>query len=57
MDEGRDFPEQGRLSDDEIKARNRRNIWLGLALFGFVVLVMVITVVRLYTGTGVSERM
>lgn len=57
MDEGRDFPETGRLSDDEIKARNRRNVWLGLALFGFVVLIMVITVVRLYTGTGVSERM
>ncbi len=57
MDEGRDFPETARLSAEEIKARNKRNVWLGLALLGFVVLVMVITFVRLSTGTGVSERM
>jgi hypothetical protein len=30
------------------KARNRRNIALGLALFAFVVLVFVITIVRFY---------
>jgi hypothetical protein len=44
-------------SVEEIKARNRRNMWLGLALFGFVVLVLVVTMVRLYSATGVAERM
>lgn len=57
MDQGHDFPETARLSVDEIKARKKRNVWLGLALLGFVVLVMVITFVRLSTGSGVSERM
>lgn len=45
------------LDAEALKARQRRNLWLGLALAGFVVLVMVITMVRLSTGTGVSERM
>lgn len=57
MDKGRDFPETARLSAEEIKARKKRNVWLGLALIGFVVLVMVITFVRLSTAIGVSERM
>lgn len=57
MDKGRDFPETARLSVEEIKARKKRNVWLGLALLGFVVLVMVTTFVRLNTGIGVSERM
>jgi hypothetical protein len=45
------------LDDDALKARKRRNLWLGLALAGFVVLVMITTIIRLTTGTGVSERM
>jgi hypothetical protein len=45
------------LDEAALKARKRRNLWLGFALAGFVVLVMLITMVRLHTGTGVSERM
>lgn len=45
------------LDTDAVKARNRRNLWLGLSLATFVVLVMLMTLVRLHTGTGVSERM
>ncbi len=45
------------LDAEALKARNRRNLWLGLALAGFVVLVMITTVIRLHTGAGVSERM
>lgn len=46
-----------RPTPEEIAARKRRNLWLGLALAGFVVLVMVTTIIRLSTGAGVSERM
>lgn len=42
------------LSDDEAKARKRRNLWLALALVGFVILVGVITVVRLSQGINMS---
>ncbi len=54
-----DVPEQKYppLDADALKARKRRNLWLGLALAGFVVLVMITTIIRLNTGTGVSERM
>jgi hypothetical protein len=45
------------LDAEAIKARNRRNLWLGLALAGFVLLVMVMTFIRLNTATGVSDRM
>lgn len=37
------------------KAQKRRNLWLAAALFGFVVLVILITMIRL--GGGVPERM
>lgn len=40
-----------------LKARNRRNLWLGLALGGFVVLVLVVTLIRLNSGVGVPDRM
>jgi len=45
------------LDAEALKARKRRNLWLGLALAAFVALVMLMTVIRLHTGTGVSERM
>lgn len=45
------------MTPEEVSARKRRNLWLGLSLAGFVVLVMVITVIRLTTGEGISERM
>lgn len=44
-------------SPEEIKAQKKRNMWLGLALFGFVLLVLMVTVIRLATATGISERM
>lgn len=51
-DKGTDFPPTGRLDPEALAARNRRNIWLALALAGFVVLVGVITVVRLGDTDG-----
>ncbi len=43
------------LSDAEVKARNRRNLWLAFALVGFVVLVAAVTMARL--GAGIPERL
>lgn len=45
------------LDAEALKARKRRNLWLGLALAGFVALVTVATIIRLHGGIGVSERM
>jgi hypothetical protein len=45
------------LDAEALKARKRRNLWLGLALAAFVVLVMVTTIIRLHGALGVSERM
>lgn len=45
------------LSPDAQKARNGRNLWLGIALIGFVVLIGTITIIRITQGIGVSERM
>jgi hypothetical protein len=50
-------PAVQQMDPEALKARKKRNLWLGLALAGFVVLVMVITMIRLHTGTGISERM
>ncbi len=43
-------------SEDE-KARKRRNLWLGLSLAAFVIIVIAATIIRLSTGDGVSRRM
>ena len=40
-------PETYVLTDEEKKARDRRNFVLGALLFGFVGLIMLVTVVRL----------
>lgn len=50
-----DRPETRPLTEAELAARRRRNVWLALALAGFVVLVGLITVIRL--GSGIPERM
>lgn len=50
-----DRPETRPLSEAELAARRRRNVWLALALAGFVVLVGLVTVIRL--GSGIPERM
>ncbi len=41
------FPEPAQLDDAARTAQKRRNLWLGLALLGFVVLVGLTTFVRL----------
>ena len=50
--------EPGRLSDATIKARNRRNAAIGLALAAFVAVVFVVTMVRLQqnVAAGSAER-
>ncbi|MEL6474110.1 MAG: hypothetical protein AAFQ21_08485 [Pseudomonadota bacterium] len=48
-------PEPRPLSPEEDAARKRRNIWLALALVGFVALVAIVTMVRI--GSGIPERM
>ena len=50
-------PDVRQMTPDELAARKKRNLWLGLALAGFVVLVMITTIIRLATGTGISGRM
>lgn len=51
-----EFEKEGRqLTEEEVRARKRRNLWLALALVGFVVLVMAITVVRLQGFTAATD--
>lgn len=47
-------PQQGPESADQAKARNLRNIVLGLSLVGFVILIFVVTVVKL--GGNIVNR-
>lgn len=54
-DERPDHLTEAPLTDAQRKAQKRRNMWLAAALFGFVVLVVLITMIRL--GGGVPERM
>ena len=42
------------LSADELKARKRRNMWLGLAIAAFIVLVFAITMAK--TGAAILDR-
>lgn len=57
MDDPTLKPDVRPMTPEELAARKKRNLWLGLALAGFVVLVMITTIIRLTTGTGISERM
>ena len=43
-----------KLDPQAIRARKRRNIWLGLALFAFVVLMGVGTAIRIGQGAGTN---
>lgn len=43
-------PEIRALTAEERKAQKKRNIWLALALLGFLVLVFVTTIVRIRDG-------
>ena len=50
-----DLPEIPPLSEEETTARSRRNLWLALALVGFVVLVLAITFVRLSQNSAMPD--
>lgn len=50
-------PDVQPITPEDLAARKKRNLWLGLALGGFVILVMITTIIRLTTGTGISGRM
>lgn len=41
-----------KLSDDQVRARNRRNLMIALALLAFVALVFGITIVQLQSGVN-----
>ena len=56
MEKDRDIPELRPLTAEELAARKRRNLWLALALVGFVVLVMVITIIRLSADPSMPDR-
>lgn len=43
-----------KLDPREVSARKRRNIWLGLALFAFVILMGVGTAIRIGQGAGTN---
>ena len=45
-----DLPETVTLTPDELKARNRRNLWIALAIGAFVVLVFLISMVKVQDG-------
>tara|TARA_R110000787_G_scaffold37097_1_gene94497 strand:+ start:389 stop:697 length:309 start_codon:yes stop_codon:yes gene_type:complete len=49
-----EFSDTPHMAPEAIAARKKRNVWLGLALFGFVVLVAVTTVIRL-SNTDLSD--
>jgi hypothetical protein len=42
--------EMVRLTPEEQKARNRRNLWIAVCLVAFMVLVFVVTLARLKAG-------
>ena len=44
-----------KLTDDQVRARKRRNVWIALALVAFIVLVFSTTVLRLQQNQA-SER-
>lgn len=44
------FPAPFTPDSEEMKARKSRNLWLGLSLAGFVILVGIITFIRLSTS-------
>ena len=49
-----DFPEIPVQTEEELAAQKKRNLWLGLALGGFVILVAVISAIRLIPGGGAT---
>ncbi|MEO1029107.1 MAG: hypothetical protein AAFX02_08640 [Pseudomonadota bacterium] len=54
MVDDQDFPEIQVQTKEELAAQKKRNLWLGLALGGFVVLIAVISAIRLIPGGGAT---
>ena len=54
-EQNENLPEFTPLTEEELSARKRRNLWLAAALVGFVALVLVITVVRLSQGAVMPD--
>ena len=50
------FPEPAHLDAAHLAAQKRRNLWLGLALLGFVVLVGLTTIIRLSDADGNQDN-
>lgn len=45
-----------RLTPEEARARSRRNVWIALALVGFVVLVFLTTALRLLSNQAEARK-
>lgn len=54
-DQNQEPPVVQRLSEDELAARKKRNLWLALSLVGFVALVLMVTFVRLSQTTVMPD--
>jgi hypothetical protein len=51
------WPERIELTPEQLRARKRSNAWLAAALFGFVILVAGVTMIRLsQTGLGPDQE-
>ena len=48
-------PQQAAFSQAERNAQKRRNLWLALVLFGFVALVLSVTLVRLSMSATMAD--
>lgn len=56
-DEQSEWPERVEITPEQMRARKRRNAWLAAALFGFVILVAGVTMIRLsQTGLGPDQE-
>ncbi|MBX3430166.1 MAG: hypothetical protein KF779_11360 [Hyphomonadaceae bacterium] len=50
-----ELPDSVTLTPDELKARNRRNLWIALAIGAFVVLVFLISMVKVSDGIAAGQ--
>jgi uncharacterized membrane protein len=45
-----------RLTDQELTARNRRNMWMALALVGFIVVIFMTTFLRMQHNSRMARE-
>lgn len=45
-----------RLTDQELTARNRRNLWMALALVGFIVMIFSTTFLRMQNNVEMARE-